>query len=309
MNPQQSLSSLSRLPHEVKLIIVDYAARPDFERHLHHPRSSYADAVALSAACHWMRRVAMRQLLHTVIVESDLQLSLFVRSFHQRFDDHPSRLELDYRRLVRRLFATNIWERTVDQVAVDSSDLEATNDVLRGLEAVGVSLEASHLLYNVDCLALPPLQVDGESYRKVVLTGGPSFRWNPFTTTTDGLAILSRLTHLGMWDLPTGAPQSAPSSTVFKDIPFSLMSNLVCFAFPIWHQVGPAEEDRKLEIVLIKSIAGGSAFQAWSQGVGGSGICVENVYTGWSYGQDVVQSMPDSVHMMVLAEKAWGVDV
>jgi len=112
-------------------------------------------------------------------------------------------------------------------------------EILCNANALGFTFVSYHLLY--DTLGAIVCDPDEWSCRRLTF-GGDNLRWNPLTSTANGIAFLRRLTHLTIW-LPeddTIGPTYVSHLDLghrvpnwVQKIPFEYMTDLTHFAFTL----------------------------------------------------------------------------
>lgn len=256
----------ARLSVELALEIISYAAYPQpTSVRLDCPRPNYSTARALASTSQLMYHMSMPHLLHTVALNTTAHLQSFIWSLHlQRHrKQYNSRLMLDYTKLVRRFWATGVWESLVEQSPEDTIDYRALWDIIQGVDCLGLSFHSSHLLYNGVGSAAMDSSVDW-SCRQLVLSG-IHWRWSPLTSSNESLAFLRQITHLALWIPYHGEGQSSTEQSLpywIRSVPFALMPNLAFFAFPLLDEAsGPIYEGT---VVCTTSRSGKNDFLEWA---------------------------------------------
>ncbi|KAF9268700.1 hypothetical protein L218DRAFT_1073159 [Marasmius fiardii PR-910] len=306
MQPQTPLSfPFKHIPLEISFLLIDHASRPDFDKEPVHPRLAYIDALTLSLVCHSFRKIAVSNLLNTVILTSDDQLRSFINSIHfqQQCRTECSRLMLDYPSLVRHMHASQIWDSVVDQTAEEFIDHKTLQEVMRSLDSVSLSFEASHMLHDGFQYVPAPLASDWRC-RKVTLTGN-HFRWLPFTSSPGGMAFMSQITHLTLW-IPSeespGEPET-PRAEWTRRVPYFALVSLNHLAFPRWYWRD--KDEAHLDLYVVTPCLGVSgAFQKWARG-DESVVSVEKFNIPSNVFLDNALNVWDSVYAQILAERIW----
>ncbi|KAK0484320.1 hypothetical protein EDD18DRAFT_707263 [Armillaria luteobubalina] len=232
---QKNIFPILNLPMELFLMIITYAASPVFDAEdVTVVRPSYSAAVALARVSYLMYQHTMPYLLHTVVLNSEVDLALFARTVryqHQR--QVPRRLRLEYPSLVRRFWCSESYEAIVDRD--DCIDYSSLYKVISRAESIGMPFYGTHLLYNG--LSTVDANPDKNWVCNRVVFEGRFIRWRPITSSYEGATFLQRITHLSMWvpyhDLSSISPQEYPVAEWVKDIPFHMMINLRYFSFPL----------------------------------------------------------------------------
>ncbi|KAJ7076845.1 hypothetical protein B0H15DRAFT_752897, partial [Mycena belliarum] len=230
--------SFTLLPTELALEIIRVAALPIYEDATA-PRPSYATALSMASVSHAMRSATMPHLLHTVVLSSSLQVLRFIDSIllQKELSAPFSALALDYPKLVRRFWSTDCWEALMDASPDYFINYSALYEIMRGVDSLGLNFRSLHLLYNgLTSSGADPAQ-DWKCHH--VTFAGSIPRWKPLTSNLEGMAFLSRITHLTLWipthDSPWLPPQTqnSPVPRWIMDIPFSFFRNLTHLAFPL----------------------------------------------------------------------------
>jgi hypothetical protein len=225
------------LPTELALEIISIAALPKYDDATA-PRPSYATALAMASVSHTMRNATMPHLLHSVVLASSPQVLSFIDSILlQKRLSASSPLALDYTNLVRRFWSTECWEALMEDSPEYCIDYGALYEIIRGVDSLGLNFRSLHLLYNG--LASTGANPAEDWQCRHVTFAGSLPRWKPLTSSAEGIAFLSRITHLTLW-IPTHThPWLAPpphESRVprwIQEIPFSSFRNLTHLAFPL----------------------------------------------------------------------------
>ncbi|KAK0195757.1 hypothetical protein F5146DRAFT_997280 [Armillaria mellea] len=233
--PQKESFPILSLPMELVLEIIAYAASPVFDaKDVTVVRPSYSTAVELACVSYFMYRHTMPHLLHTIILNSEVDLAFFARTVrHQYQRQVPRRLELPYPSLVRRFWCSESYEAIIDRN--DYIDYSALYQVISRAESIGMPFYGMHLLYNG--LASDGANPDTDWKCQRIAFEGRFIRWKPITSSYEGATFLKKITHLSMWvpyhDLTSISPQEYPVAAWVKDIPFHMMPKLRQFSFPL----------------------------------------------------------------------------
>ncbi|KAK0460911.1 uncharacterized protein EV420DRAFT_1640418 [Desarmillaria tabescens] len=235
-HPQQKIFPILSLPMELFLEIIAYAASPVFPdaRNVGIVKPSYSTAVALARVSYLMYQHTMPHLLHTVVLNSTSDVTLFARSVrHQDRRRVPRRLALSYPLLVRRFWCSESYEAIIDRD--DGIDYSSLYRVISRAKSIGMPFYGMHLLYN-GLASDGARPVEDWKCRRVTFEGN-FVRWKPITSSYEGATFLRSITHLSMWvpyhDLSSVSPQEYPVAEWVKDIPFHMMPNLRRFSFPL----------------------------------------------------------------------------
>ncbi|KAJ7647646.1 hypothetical protein FB45DRAFT_205171 [Roridomyces roridus] len=241
----------TRLPVELAHEIVRISAAPDYQVPTAKRPTSYATALSLASTSHALRRLTMPHLLHTIVLESTAQTLSFISSLSfQRRLDRRSPLALDYSKLVRQFWCSECWE---DHGPDGELDYAALYKIIRGVDLLGLSFYALHLLYN----ALDSSEADPRrdwKCQKIIFTGANP-RWNPLRISHSGVDWMGRITHLMFW-IPPPVPSEEPTSVPHwvAEIPFSDFTSLTHMAFP------PISNDLSVPVEMVAHVAKGSDF-------------------------------------------------
>lgn len=228
---------LLRFPLELALEILRLAAcSQDHQQHI------YKTACSLALVSHAIRQIVMPHLLHTVILSTQADVRLFIRTVKQQkhFANIGSSLSLNYSHYIRRLWSTQCWEPVL--YSAHHTNYSILYPIFAGTESMGFNFTSLHLLYEV-LGGLYSHSLPGWQCQRVTFAG-TSPMWNPITSTTAGLSFLRQLTHLTLW-IPNNdgdGPASDPNPYLIPDwvqkVPLELMPNLIYFAFSLVHNPG-----------------------------------------------------------------------
>ncbi|KAK7057525.1 hypothetical protein R3P38DRAFT_2841491 [Favolaschia claudopus] len=219
----------TRLPPELALEVVRFASAPDCDAPSAALRPSYATAASMAAVSYDMRRATMPHLLHTVILSTTDQTLSFIDSIilQKQFAASSSRLTLDYTKLVRRFWCTEVRARLMDDTDY-TINYGALYEIIRGVDSLGMDMtNCLHLLYG----GLSSPQADPErdwTCRRLTFAGAHP-RWNPLTSTLEGSILFSRITHLTLWISTDDDDVSEGQSRAplwLKNVPFASFRNL-----------------------------------------------------------------------------------
>ncbi|KAG7091023.1 hypothetical protein E1B28_010084 [Marasmius oreades] len=307
MQPPPSFSfPFPHLPLEISFLIIDQASRPDFDREPVHPRLAYIDPLTLSLVCHSFRKIAMSNLLNRVILKSNDQLYLFINSirFQRQWRAEGSRLALDYPFLVRHMHASDVWDLVVSQAADDFIDHKTLQEVMRSIDSVSLSFEASHILHDGFQYVPAPLTNEWRC-RRISLTGS-HFRWLPFTSSPGGMGFMSQITHLTLWIESGSSPSDeheAPLPEWARRLPFFALPSLNHLAFPLWYWRNPGEANLYFYIVT-PCIGVSGAFEKWARGEK-SAVLIDKFNVPSNVFRDNTLNVWDSIYAQILTERIW----
>ncbi|KAJ7125071.1 hypothetical protein C8R44DRAFT_782209 [Mycena epipterygia] len=226
------------LPTELALEIIRLASLPSYQDATA-PRPSYATTITLALVSHGFRRATMPHLLHSVVLASSSQVLCFIDSIllQKELSASSSPLALDYTKLVRRFWSTECWEPLMDDSPEYYIDYAALTEVISGVDSLGLTWSSLHLLYN-GLTSSGAASVEDWNCRHVTFAGYFP-RWKPLTSSMEGTAFLSRITHLTLW-IPTHdhpwlppPPQDSPVPRWIEQIHFPSFPNLTHLAFPV----------------------------------------------------------------------------
>ncbi|KAF5320801.1 hypothetical protein D9619_001961 [Psilocybe cf. subviscida] len=261
---------IKRLPLELALEIIRLAASTDIQaNNTQSPVPRYQNARALCLVSHGFREVAMAHLLHTVIFADTESVHTFVRSIRMQMELHEqrSRLALDYLPLVYHVWCTR-YLLTSSSAHMAPTPHSILYDIVRNARTVGFTFGAIFFLSEVisGAKVSPWVQVDSKSQLtnpqpaedwkcKRLTLGGMGIRWNPITSSRQGLAFLAGLTHLRLWS--PNIHHSGPAGAVplwLASVPLENMPNLTHLAFSLNHTEGSTKMD-----VLVYTCSGPSS--------------------------------------------------
>ena len=226
---------LSDLPLELALEILRLAASPQVHQ-CQSRHQTYETARALALVSHNIRQVVMPHLLHTVILNTQESVNLFNQSLRQqkRLIHLHSRLSLNYPSLVCRIWSSRFLDPIVQQPENHFQNYSLLCEVFSRAETVGFNSQSLHLLY--ETLGGAYGHSPSQWKCKRLTFAGHYPRWNPLTSTTNGLAFLRQLSHLTIC-VPSHDTLGPPSDTQIPNwiqrIPFEFMPNLTHFAFSL----------------------------------------------------------------------------
>ncbi|KDR75719.1 hypothetical protein GALMADRAFT_498072 [Galerina marginata CBS 339.88] len=235
---------LSHLPLELALDILRLAASTETDHNIQSRHQIYQTASALALVSSNVRQVVMPHLLHTIILNTQDTINLFLRTLQQQifFSTTDSRLNIDYIRHVRHIWSSQCWEPFAEQPKSYFQNYRLLYQLFCRAETLGLNFSSVHLLYEV----LGGVQSDylPNWTCKRVTFAGETPRWNSITSTSAGLAFLKQITHLTVWS-PTNDTLSSPSAiggvpNWVNRIPFHLMPNLAHLAFTFVNTAGSA---------------------------------------------------------------------
>lgn len=240
---------LHDLTTELAVEIIRFAATPDFSDSSTNP---YSNALALCLVSNNARHEAIQSLLHTVVLSNSLHVQAFIRAIliQRQYKAKQSRLEVDYTVHIKRMWCGTCWEALVDEPTDSPAwlDYGVLWEVMRNVESLGIHSRSYHLLYNgLATERMDAMDVDSGTgsanhaaawrCQKITLAGDP-WRWKPLTSTAEGTAFLSQITHLMLWfpdnhrppvERSRLGPEELP--VWMHDVPFEMMQSLTDFGF------------------------------------------------------------------------------
>ena len=225
----------TQLPTEVALEIIRLAAIPalqdDSLGSAACSRPYYATALCLASVSYTLRAATMPYLLRTVILHSKGDHAAFIHSIHQQqdFAENGSRLALDYAKLVRRLWSSGGWGPVMNEPLQSWVDYSALRPIICAADSVGLTWDSLNIL-DGQFQSLESRRLQEGRGRRVTFAGNNP-RWNPLTSTEDGLNFLRQITHLTIWADESANEGDIVPSWVHR-IPFACMPNLTHFACP-----------------------------------------------------------------------------
>lgn len=191
---------LLRLPLELALEILRLASSPkhghERTQRLQSRAQIYQTASALALVSSRVRRAVMPHLLHTVILNTQATVTLFLRTVEKQ-KTIGSRLKIDYAKYVRRIWSTEYYQPFAEQSEMPYHDYRLLNDLFCKADTLGFSFNSLHLLYEVLCGAQPD-SLSSWTCKHVTFAGALPM-WNSITSTNTGLTFLKHITHLTIW--------------------------------------------------------------------------------------------------------------
>ncbi|KAH9485477.1 hypothetical protein JR316_0002385 [Psilocybe cubensis] len=226
----------ARLPLELALEVLYLAASTGWSANDRSQSRIYHTATSLCLVSSNFRQIAMRHLLHTVILNSHKNVVLFLRSLRQQnsYASKRSRLSIDYPRLIRHLWISECLPPLMDSPEDDFIDYRSFYHIISKVDTLGFNFDALHLLYEA-------LGDEHKAYlrrwdcRRVTLGINPP-RWNGLVSTSSGAAFLREITHLTLWYPTYDGVSRFPCGQVpqwIASVPFKHMPNLTHFAFTL----------------------------------------------------------------------------
>jgi len=238
-----------RLSTELAVEVIRHASTPDFGAT---SSNVYSNPLTICLVSHEVRKAAMPQLLHTVLLSQGCNVYAFIRTIlmQRTYRQNQSRLALNYSIYVKRMWCGMCREALVDEPR-DSPmwlDYGALWEVMRNVESLGIDNSSLHLLYNGLATDVDAMNADGVDEKGIMATrrwkcrkvtfAGDYWRWKPLTSTAEGSAFLASITHLVLWMREQShchhhgpQPASTINSRFMEDVPFEMMKNLTDVGF------------------------------------------------------------------------------
>ncbi|KAG1788301.1 uncharacterized protein HD556DRAFT_861880 [Suillus plorans] len=216
---------LNDLPTELALIIFKHAAQPPFAQYAPFTRDPYSSALSLCQVSKIVRRAALPEILHTVLLSTTRDLLAFVRALRMQktYIDQQHDLAFDYASCVDRMSIGHFQgPRSYFPLPMleleDEFDISLLAPVILGASSLAISFKDINLLSKClkhACNSDVDLNVDHKnsllpwSMRSLTLLGSFSPSWWPFMGSVHGYAFLASIQHLTLLE-----------STSFQDQPF-----------------------------------------------------------------------------------------
>jgi len=230
----------------------------------------YSCARALALVCSNVRQVVMPHLLHTVVLNSDRSLNLFLRTLKIQISwaRQGSRLRLNYTELVRHIWSSACYEPLLLQHNWAYPSYDLLWNIFRNSQTIGFNFAAIHLLYEV-ITATPYNTTFNDWTCSRVTFAGYIPRWNAITSNSRGMEFLQQITHLTVWaphhDIASPQPEGVIPNWFYK-LPFQFIPRLQKLSFTL---VGP--QDAPTTPVLIYTLPSSDngtpadTFQTWAR--------------------------------------------
>ncbi|KAG1755430.1 hypothetical protein EDB19DRAFT_2034150 [Suillus lakei] len=201
-------SSFTKLPTELVLLILKYAAQPTFAQpDQYNVKNPYSTARKICLVSKAARRIAMREMLHTVLLDSR-NMTAFVQALYMQREyaqqQHP--FEFAYTAHIRRLwigeFCGCLTGALVHSITTSEpeSSLDLIAPVLLGVPSLAIAFTSMNLLtcsvehvwnLNIDRERSPPPW----RTKTLTLSGMSAGPWH-MPMLASGLAFLASITHL-----------------------------------------------------------------------------------------------------------------
>ncbi|KAG1898987.1 uncharacterized protein F5891DRAFT_912463, partial [Suillus fuscotomentosus] len=205
------------LPTELALIIFKYAAQPPFAQYAPFTRDPYSSALSLCQVSKIVRRAALPEILHTVLLSTTHDLLAFVRALRMQktYMDQQHDLAFDYAPCVHTMsighFRGPLRSPPNSYFSVPMPELEGEIDisllapVILGASSLAINFNNLNLLSNClkhACNSDVDLNVDHKnsllpwSIRSLTLLGHFFDPWWSFMGSVHGYAFLASIQHL-----------------------------------------------------------------------------------------------------------------
>lgn len=197
ISEMQAFPFFADLPNELVLLIVKFATSPGEEDFANSYNSCYAVASALCATSFAIRSAAVPHLLETVVLATHQQVVAFSQAIELQTTHRQrnSRLQLDYNKLIKRMWIDEHYPALVDSHPVDSAfNYAAMYSIIRSVPQMVCNSEASDVFYEGVCTEGADPATD-LTCRSLTLIGS-QIRWNPFISSVGGVEFLKKVTHV-----------------------------------------------------------------------------------------------------------------
>ncbi|OJA13516.1 hypothetical protein AZE42_08207 [Rhizopogon vesiculosus] len=210
------------LSTELCLLIFAHAARPTFAQSNDYDAiNPYSSALALCRVSRIVRRAVLPELLRTVLLSEDSNVTAFVHALHMQkaYAEQGNHLHFAYEARVRRIWIGEIFEpptvaphgslspNSLSYTACDSDiDFSLLAPVLLDAQSLALDFSSLFLLHGCLYYAWNPridtkvrLGVGCSSppwNTKTLTLSGTHTPWRPFTNTTEGSAFLASISRL-----------------------------------------------------------------------------------------------------------------
>ncbi|KAG1789576.1 hypothetical protein EV424DRAFT_1297630, partial [Suillus variegatus] len=209
------------LPTELALIIFKLAAQPPFAQHAPFTRDPYSSALSLCQVSKIVRRAALPELLHTVLLSTARQLLAFIWALRmqKKYIDQQHDLSFDYASCVDMMsigdFRGPLQSPPIPFSPLPMPELECELDisllapVILGASSLAIHFNNLNLLSKClkhACNSDVDLNVDHKnsllpwSTRSLTLLGMFFHPWWPFVGSVHGYAFLASIQHLTLLD-------------------------------------------------------------------------------------------------------------
>ncbi|KAH7920611.1 hypothetical protein BV22DRAFT_1039663 [Leucogyrophana mollusca] len=265
MNTSTITFPFARLSTELALEILQLAATPDFATSDGNP---YSSALTLCLVSHAVRRTALPQLLHTVLLSHAHNVLAFIHALRlqKSYKSHALPLAVDYTLYIRRLWVGECWDIPPLPPAADSSasdfnvpdiDYALLAPVLLAAPEFGVDFACLHVLYkSLEVAWTTSCCFESDSpllpWKTHTLTlAGDFWRWRPLTSTAEGSAFLGSISQLVLL-IPThfGLPGPFRRETCSLPVPWASLPRVERVVFPSPDLLARYEDVRAVDVEM-----------------------------------------------------------
>lgn len=264
------------LSMELALIILAFAAQPAFQSEVE--SNPYSSALALCQVSSITRRAVLPQLLRTVLLSKDNNVTSFVHALRMQklYRQQGHRLHFEYAAHIHSIWIGEICvpppvaplqgEFSPNTPVRDTAETDIDFSVLAPviLSASSLAIDFASLFLLCGCLehawsthtsinahpecCLPPWSV------KSLTFSGEFTRWLPLTSTAEGSAFLASISHLMFLSLTRSTPTTVcrcdPCLDYVRHLDYSLpewmtsvpwvaLKSIQAVSLPFWHTVLP----------------------------------------------------------------------
>lgn len=214
MEPVTQLSfPFSDLPVELALLILKHAAQPSFSQtETYTSKNPYSFALALCFVSKEVRKTALPEILHTVLLPQLHNVTAFVDALRmqQAYAQQDHQFKFNYAKHVRRMWMGQ-FRGSLPGLSLNgfgqlrpAMDLSPLAPVLLAAPSIAVDFENLGLLsgclfhawkYRADSHEDSPALYDPKT---LMVTGSESTtrQWSPYTNTAHGAAFLASISHV-----------------------------------------------------------------------------------------------------------------
>ncbi|OAX33133.1 hypothetical protein K503DRAFT_550309 [Rhizopogon vinicolor AM-OR11-026] len=203
----------ANLSTELVLLILTFAARPDFAR-THEEKNPYSSAITLCRVSRITRHAVLPQLLHTVLLSEESNVTSFMNALRMQelYRQQINHLYFAYAAHVRRIWIGQICapppappihgsfppNTPVYNTSEPDIDFSILAPVIFGAQSLALDFASLFLLCGcLECAwnTHPARSTPPWSTKTLALSGNFT-RWLPLTSTTEGSAFLASISHL-----------------------------------------------------------------------------------------------------------------
>ncbi|TFK74022.1 hypothetical protein BDN72DRAFT_834023 [Pluteus cervinus] len=206
-------------------------------------RPFYTTPLSLAQVSSQLRSLAIRHLLHTVVLSTPRDLKFFLAALNQQESHKKScnRLHVDYGCHIKRFWCSYDSGQTPDQPADEYPEYDLLYQAIANASSVGLGSEGFPLLYNRLGWLDVHVDVDEGNHSPPpsfscsrVTFAGFSWRWRPLIHSYHGLRFLEQITHLTLWfEELDGAREVNGLPSWIQSLPLNYMPNLTHLAIPL----------------------------------------------------------------------------